>query len=145
MTTTIPSPDPPAVPSAMSGEPTAPPSSPQPHHRLVTLPTGKMLGAVIAVGVGVAVLGWAVARFVRPVAMDAVWLGGPPAAFVVGLGVLVAKPWKPRRVMDWPMAMFGIQGATLFAAGVVAAVIYSQTRPDAIGFSLALMVTFMGS
>lgn len=112
---------------------------------MVTLPTGKMLAGVIGVGAGVVVLGWPIARVVRPAAMDAVWMGGPPAAFVVGLGILVAKPWKPRKVVDWPMAMFGVQGATLFTAGVVAAVIFSQTRPDPIGFAAALMATFVGS
>jgi len=92
----------------------------------------------------VVALGWPIARFLRPVAADAVWQGSLPASFVVGLGVLMVKPWKARKVMEWPMALFGVQGLTLFAAGVVAAVVYSRVHPDSIGFAMALMVTFVG-
>ena len=142
MTTTMPSQDPSTPRSAPSGE--AGPPSP-PHHRMVALPTKRMLLGVVAVGAGVVALGWLIARILRPAAMDAVWLGGPPAAVVVCLGILIVKPWKPRKVVEWPMVMFGVQGATLFGAGVVAAVIFSQTRPEPIGFAAALMATFVGS
>ena len=142
MTTTMPSQDPSTPRSAPGGE--AGPPSP-PHLRLVMLPTSRLLSGVVAASAVVASLGWLAARFLRPASMDAVLLGGPPTAVVVCLGILMVNPWKPRKVVEWPMVMFGVQGATLFGAGVVAAVIFSQTRPEPIGFGAALMATFVGS
>jgi hypothetical protein len=111
----------------------------------VTLPTGKILLGILAVGAGVVAVGWPIAQILHPVSADAVWLGGPPAAGVVALGVLALQPWKPRAVVRWPMALFGVQGATTMAVGLVGWVVFREFRPAALAFAGSLMAGFVGS
>ena len=127
-----------------SPEKTTEPAIPA-HERAVCLPTARLLVGILAVGAGVVAVGWPIARFLRPAAADAVWMGGPPAAAVVAIAVLAVQPWKARPVVRWPMALFGVQGASTFAVGLVGWVVFREFGPEPIGFAAAMVAGFVGS
>ena len=128
-------------PGPAAGGVPAPPAHEQP----VRLPVGRILAGIVAVGAGVVVLGWPVAHFLRPLASDAVWMGGLIGPAAVALGFLGLQPWKARARSRWPMALFGIQGVTVVVVGVAAWVVFSGAKPDPMGFAAALVAGFIGS
>ncbi len=110
----------------------------------VTLPTGRIALSVIAVGAGVVAVGWPIAQMLRQSAVSGVWLGGPMAAAIVGLGVMATRPWRARVVAQWPMALFGVQGATLVGVGLAGAGVYTTQHPDPMGFAASMVAGFVG-
>lgn len=113
---------------------------------LLRMPWSAMWAAIGAATV-VAVVGWGIVRFARPIGQSGVvfaWVAVVGAFLIATVGT---RPWKPRPVGQLLMAWLGGRGICFGAALLLGTLLYfaPQTPPDPLAMGLVLAMSYFAA
>jgi hypothetical protein len=111
----------------------------------VTLPTARLLAAMV-VGAGLAAgLAWAMTYFLKPSGIRAVPWGFFSAIVAHGVAIGFIRPWRPRYLGQWAFAVLRASLGAILLVLLSLVLVYSATRPDPVILGLtAVGAWFVG-
>lgn len=110
----------------------------------VAMPTMKLLGVSVALGVVVGVGLWGLAGLLLPGAAGVGAAIGAGAGLLGTLaGTLLIQPWKARPVARWGFLLLGAQALSMLGVTIAAIGLYSASRPDPAGLLVGAVTTFL--
>lgn len=96
----------------------------------ITLPTGRLLGAMALGAAFAGAVGGLAVWFLKPGSVSAA--GWAMAAAVAShlVSITMIQPWKPRFLGQWPFAVLRASAVSILLILVFLVLIYSAARPD---------------
>lgn len=109
----------------------------------VAMPTMKLLGVSVALGVVVGAGLWVLVDLLRPGAGVGGAIGAGAGLLGTLAGTLLIQPWKARPVARWGFLLLGAQALSMLGVTIAAIGLYSASRPDPAGLLVGAVTTFL--